>query len=40
MSLDELSKGKTIAASSFGALKISEDGLISFYQNGNHVWDM
>ena len=30
-----------IAASRFGrALKISEDGLISFYQNGNHVWDM
>jgi hypothetical protein len=30
-----------IAASRFGrALMISEDGLISFYQNGNHVWDM
>ena len=30
-----------IAASRFGrALKISEDGLISFYQNGNPVWDM
>jgi hypothetical protein len=30
-----------IAASRFGrALKISEDGLISFYQNGNHIWDM
>ncbi len=30
-----------IAASRFGrALKISEDGLISFYQNGEHIWDM
>src|SRR5262249_25683943 len=30
-----------IAASRFGkVLKISEDGLISFYQNGNQVWDM
>jgi hypothetical protein len=30
-----------IAASRFGkVLKISEDGLISFYQNGNHIWDM
>jgi hypothetical protein len=30
-----------IGASRFGkVLKISEDGLISFYQNGNHVWDM
>jgi len=30
-----------IAASRFGrALKISEDGLISFYQNGSHIWDM
>jgi len=30
-----------IAASRFGrALKISEDGLISFYQSGIHVWDM
>ena len=30
-----------IAASRFGsALKISEDGLISFYQNGKHIWDM
>jgi hypothetical protein len=30
-----------LAASRFGrALKISEDGLVSFYQNGNHVWDM
>ncbi len=30
-----------IAASHFGkALKISEDGLISFYQNGRHMWDM
>jgi len=30
-----------ISASRFGrALKISEDGLISFYQNGNPVWDM
>jgi hypothetical protein len=30
-----------IAASRFGrALKISEDGLISFYHNGKHMWDM
>src|SRR3989441_1812435 len=30
-----------IAASRFGrALKVSEDGLISFYQNGTHMWDM
>jgi hypothetical protein len=30
-----------IAASRFGrALKISEDGLISFYHNGRHLWDM
>ena len=30
-----------IAASRFGrALKISEDGLISFYQNGKQIWDM
>jgi hypothetical protein len=30
-----------IGASHFGrALKISEDGLISFYQNGQHIWDM
>jgi hypothetical protein len=30
-----------IAASRFGrALKISEDGLISFYHNGKHLWDM
>jgi hypothetical protein len=30
-----------IAASRFGkVLKISEDGLISFYQSGNHIWDM
>src|SRR5215475_7754604 len=30
-----------IAASRFGrALKISEDGLISFYHNGTHMWDM
>jgi|SRR5262249_23345447 len=30
-----------IAASRFGsALKISEDGLISFYHHGKHMWDM
>jgi hypothetical protein len=30
-----------LAASRFGhALKISEDGLISFYHHGTHVWDM
>src|SRR5215471_7221393 len=30
-----------IAASRFGrALKISEDGLISFYHHGKHIWDM
>jgi len=30
-----------IAASHFGkALKISEDGLISFYHSGRHMWDM
>src|SRR5262245_11487284 len=30
-----------IAASRFGSvLKISEDGLISFYHNGTHMWDM
>jgi len=30
-----------VAASHFGrALKISEDGLISFYHNGKHLWDM
>jgi hypothetical protein len=30
-----------IAASRFGsALKISEDGLISFYHHGKHLWDM
>ncbi|PYS47172.1 MAG: hypothetical protein DMG13_28540 [Acidobacteria bacterium] len=29
------------AASHFGkVLKISEDGLTSFFQNGIHVWDM
>jgi len=30
-----------IAASRFGrALKISEDGLISCYHHGHHLWDM
>jgi hypothetical protein len=30
-----------IAASRFGrALKISEDGLISCYHHGTHLWDM
>jgi hypothetical protein len=30
-----------IAASRFGrALKISEDGLISCYHHGQHLWDM
>ncbi len=30
-----------IAASRFGSvLKVSEDGLISFFQNGQCIWDM
>jgi len=30
-----------IAASRFGSvLKISEDGLISFFQNGKCIWDI
>jgi len=30
-----------IAASRFGSvLKVSEDGLVSFFQNGNCIWDM
>lgn len=30
-----------IAASRFGSvLKMSEDGLVSFFQNGNCIWDM
>jgi DNA integrity scanning protein DisA with diadenylate cyclase activity len=30
-----------IAASRFGyVLKVSEDGLISFFQNGKCIWDM
>jgi len=30
-----------IAASRFGrVLKMSEDGLISFYHHGQHMWDM
>jgi hypothetical protein len=41
---DNIEGGRTtaaIAASRFGSvLKVSEDGLISLYQNGNCVWDM
>ena len=42
--LENIEGGRTtvaIAASRFGSvLKLSEDGLVSFFQNGNCIWDM